>query len=159
MIVIVVADHASRITIKGLDSYSEVGMEACAGPKIEIQVPLSPAECSRVRRVVSCLALAALDDPVAVDDIELAIGEAFTNAVKYGQEGRATVYVDLSMPKVLTLEMIYLGADFDTTVTYPDDVESADGGFGRFIMSRMLDDMDYSFEDGHTILRMRRTRR
>ena len=103
--------------------------------------------------------MAALDDPVAVDDIELAVGEAFTNAVKYGRHGRAAVYVDLSMPKVLTLEMVYLGADFDTTVTYPDDVESADGGFGRFIMSRMLDNMDYSFEDGHTILRMSRSRR
>jgi anti-sigma regulatory factor (Ser/Thr protein kinase) len=134
-------------------------MESFTGPKIEIQVPLNPAECSRVRRVVSCLASAALDDPVAVDDIELAVGEAFTNAVKYGRHGRATVYVDLSMPSVLTLEMVYSGTDFDTTVTYPEDVRSADGGFGRFIMSNLLDDMDYTFEDGHTILRMRRSRR
>jgi serine/threonine-protein kinase RsbW len=144
---------------EGLHNYSEVSMETCTGPKIEIQVPLNPAECSRVRRVVSCLALAALDDPEAVGDIELAVGEAFTNAVKYGRHGSATVFVDLSMPRVLSLEMIYLGADFDTTVTYPNDVRSADGGFGRFIMSRLLDQVDYSFENGHTILRMRKTRR
>lgn len=132
-------------------------MDACTGPTIEIQVPLNPAECSRVRLVVSCLALAALNDPVAVGDIELAVGEAFTNAVKYGRHGRATVYVDLSMPRVLSLEMIYLGTEFDTTVSYPDDVHSAKGGFGRFIMNRLLDRMDYSFENGRTILRMRKT--
>ncbi len=134
-------------------------MEESTGPRIEIQVPLNPSECSRVRRVVCCLASAALNDPVAVGDIELAMGEAFSNAVKYGRHGLATVYVDLSRPKVLTLEMVYPGADFDTTVTYPEDVHNASGGFGRFIMKRVLDMMDYSFEDGRTILRMRKTRR
>lgn len=134
-------------------------MEGCTGPRIEIQVPLNPAECSRVRRVVCCLASAALNDPTAVGDIELAIGEAFSNAVKYGSHGRATVYIDLSMPRVLTLEMIYPGTDFDTTVTYPEDVQSANGGFGRFIMNRVLDNMDYSFENGRTVLRMSKVRR
>ncbi len=133
-------------------------MKSCAGPKIEIQVPLNPDECSRVRRVVCCLALAALGDPVAVGDIELAVGEAFSNAVKYGDHGRATVYVDLSMPSELSLEMVYPGANFDTTVTYPENVEEANGGFGRFIMNRVLDRMDYTFEQDRTILRMRKTR-
>ena len=134
-------------------------MDSGAGPRIEIQVPLNNAECSRVRRVVSCLASAALNDPAAVDDIELAIGEAFSNAVKYGTHGLATVFVDLSTPRVLSLEMIYPGRDFDTTVTYPADIENGNGGFGRFIMSRLLDRMDYSFEDGRTVLRMRKARR
>ncbi len=134
-------------------------MEACTGPRIEIQVPLNPSECSRVRRVVSCLASATLDDPVAVCDIELAIGEAFSNAVKYGDHGRATVYVDLSTPRVLSLEMVYPGTDFDTAVTYPQDVTGATGGFGRFIMNRVLDNMDYSFENGRTVLRMKKIRK
>ncbi|MBP6965678.1 MAG: ATP-binding protein [Armatimonadetes bacterium] len=133
-------------------------MDPGTGPKIEIKVPLNPAECSRVRRVVACLASAALDDPIAIGDVELAVGEAFSNAVKYGQQGSATVYIDLTTPKVMKLEMVYQGAGFDTTVKYPRDVEKASGGFGRFIMDRVLDMMDYTFEEGRTILRMSKTR-
>lgn len=133
-------------------------MESGTGPIIEIKVPLNPAECSRVRKVVACLASAALDDPIAIGDIELAVGEAFSNAVKYGHQGSATVYIDLSTPKAMTLEMVYQGSGFDTSVKYPQDVEKANGGFGRFIMNRVLDMMHYTFEDGRTILRMSKSR-
>jgi len=127
-------------------------MEACRSAGTEIQFLLDAAKASRIRKVVSCLASATLRDPLAVGDIELAIGEAFSNAVKYGLGGKASMRIDISEPENIAVEMTYPGKGFDTTVTYPDDAESGDGGFGRYIMHQILDKMDYYFEDGCTIL-------
>lgn len=127
--------------------------------KTEMQVPLEAAKCSKVRKVVSRLASETLRDPPAVEDIELATGEAFSNAVKYGADGKASVRIDASQPDTLSVEMCYLGTGFDMEITPPEDLENADGGFGRYIMQQVLDGMDYSFEDGRTTLRMSKRRR
>jgi anti-sigma regulatory factor (Ser/Thr protein kinase) len=90
----------------------------------------------------------------AVDDVELAVGEAFANVVKYGCGGKVTVRVDASSACEFVVELTYPGDRFRTAVTYPSNRTSGEGGFGRYIMRRCLDRMEYRFRCGYTHLRM-----
>lgn len=126
----------------------------------EIQAPSDASECSRVRKIVCRLASATLHSRQATYDIELAVGEAFSNCVKYGaKDSRVSVRVVPSRPSAVTVEMDYPGERFDTDVKYPEDPHSGSGGFGRFIMREVTDSMEYFFENGRTILRFTRRRR
>lgn len=125
----------------------------------EIQMPSSAAECSRLRKVINRLASAALHNPCAVADVELAVGEAFSNAVKHGKRNaKVSVRVAAKPNRELAVEMAYPGLKFDTKVTYPKNVRKATGGFGRYIMQQVLDGMEYSFRNGYTTLRMTKRR-
>ena len=118
-------------------------------------MPSKFSESSRLRKLVCRLASAALHDPDDVADMGLVIGEAFSNAVKHGGEGgKVCVRVDTPTSRQLSIEMAYPGKKFDTTVTYPQDVLNAEGGFGRFIIHKIVDSMEYSFKNGETTLRM-----
>lgn len=119
----------------------------------EIQAPSSVKECSRLRRLVSRLASASLHSGDAAD-LELAIGEALSNAVKYGASGsKLVVLVDPSV-RELAVVLSYPGSRFDTHVKRPKDPSKAEGGFGRFIIRQIMDDMEYRFPEGRTILRL-----
>ena len=120
----------------------------------EIQICSDPAECPRIRRLVSRLATAKLRDRAAAGDITLAVGEAFSNAIKYGSQGKISVMVDAMSPREIVVEMRYPGGRFDTHIRYPSEPASGDGGFGRYIMDEVLDGMEYSFDDGCTCVRM-----
>jgi len=129
-------------------------------PITEIQLPSDAAECYRLRKVICCLASYALRDPDAVADVEVAVGEALSNAIKYGALGsKVTVRVEASLNYDLAIEMAYPGRRFDTAVTYPANPGSGSGGFGRFIMKQLTDSMEYSFKNGHTTLRITKRRR
>lgn len=124
----------------------------------EIQAPSSTAECPRLRKVVCRLAAAALDSSHAAD-VELAVGEAFANAVKYGKNsGKISVRIAAFPGRELAVEMAYPGSRFDTKIEFPKNVRSATGGFGRYIMQQVLDGVEYSFRNGYTTLRMRKRR-
>ena len=125
----------------------------------EIQMPSSPAEFSRLRKVVTRLASAELRG-IAAKDIELALGEAISNAVKYGRsDAKISVRVESLPDRKVAVELDYPGERFDARIKCPDDVRNATGGFGRFIIQQITDSMEYSFEDGHTRLRMTKRRR
>lgn len=128
-------------------------------PMTEIQAPSDVTECSRIRKIICLLAKAALRDPNAVADMEIAVGEAFSNAVKYGQEdGKVSLRVGAPTSREMAVEMAYPGRSFDTSVNYPQDVLTGDGGFGRYIMRQITDSMEYIFEADRTILRMTKRR-
>ena len=121
----------------------------------EIQARSEAAECRRLRKVVSRLAADALCSPHAVADVELAVGEAFSNAVKHGaRNSKVSVRVEAHAKRELAVEMAYPGRRFDTAVTCPTEIQDGRGGFGRFIMRQLLDGMEYSFRNGRTTVRM-----
>lgn len=129
-------------------------MRNCGYSVTEIQMPASPAECSRLRKVVMRLASSALRAN-AIEDVELAVGEALSNAVKYGQaDSKIAIRVETAPDHELAVELEYPGDQFDTCVKCPDDVRNATGGFGRFIIQHVMDNMEYRFEDGRTRLRL-----
>ncbi len=126
----------------------------------EIQMPSDASECSRLRKVVSQLTKATLHDSHAVKDVELAVGEAFGNAVKHGSDkNKVSVRLEALPRTEVAVEMVYASGAFNTAVTYPQNVLEGTGGFGRYIMNKVLDSMEYVFsEDGRTTLRMIRRR-
>lgn len=119
----------------------------------EIQMPSDAAHCSRLRRLVTRLASASLS-PDAVDEMELAVGEALSNAVKYGGGPTIQIRVEAMPWREIIVELDYPGGSFDTRITRPTDLRNAVGGFGRFIMRTVTNGMQYTFQDGHTILRL-----
>jgi anti-sigma regulatory factor (Ser/Thr protein kinase) len=125
----------------------------------EIQMPSRFSESPRLRKVVCHLASATLCDQKAAADVETAVGEAFTNAIKFGAEdGKVCVKVESPEWRALSIEMAYPGCDLDGSVRYPQNVLNAEGGFGRCIARKMIDSMEYSFEDGKTTLRITKRR-
>jgi anti-sigma regulatory factor (Ser/Thr protein kinase) len=131
-------------------------MQTADIPVVEIQMPSDASECYKLRKVVCRLATATLRDPGAVADVELAVGEAFGNAVKHGaKNGKVSVKVEPHRHRELAVEMAYSSGPFDTAVTYPQNILEGKGGLGRYIMRQILDGMEYSFDDnGGTTLRM-----
>ncbi len=125
----------------------------------EIQTPADAAECARLRKIVTRLASETLRSSYAAADVELAVGEAFSNAVKYGvRNSKVSVRVVAASKHKLSIEIAYPGSRFDTTVTTPQDPRNAAGGFGRVIMQHVTDSMKYCFKNGYTILRMTKRR-
>jgi len=116
-------------------------------------MPSSAALCGRLRKLVTRLACMSLR-PDAVDDLELAVGEAISNAVKYGAGPTICVRVEAFPWGELIVEFDYPGSSFDTRVTRPAEPRYSVGGYGRFIIRAVTDGMEYSFLDGHTILRL-----
>lgn len=124
----------------------------------EIQMPASHSECWRLRRLISQLAVASRFNPPDVADVALAVGEAFSNAVKYGtRNSKVRVRVE-DFDRELAVVLEYHGPRFDTSVRLPRDVTTARGGFGRYIMQQVTDGMCYEFYDGHTVLRLTKRR-
>lgn len=104
--------------------------------------------------MVTRLASTALQE-CALEEMELALGEAISNAVRYGvPDSKITVRVETLPSQEVAVELAYPGERFDTPITCPEDLSNATGGFGRFIIQQVMDSMEYSFENGRTRLRI-----
>lgn len=126
----------------------------CQPSVTEIQVPADLCESYKLRKIVSFLASGLLFNPSDIADVELAVGEAFTNAVKYGMgNSKVSVKVDSSSSREFAVELKYRGREFDTTVTCPEKPTHT-GGYGRFLMKQVTDGMRYRFKNGDTIVRL-----
>lgn len=124
----------------------------------EIQVPADLAESYKLRKIVTFLASGLLFDRSDIADVELAVGEAFTNAVRYGiGSSKVFVKVDSSSNREFSVELKYRGREFDTRVTCPEKPTHT-GGYGRFLMQQVTDGVRYYFKDGNTIVRLTKRR-
>jgi anti-sigma regulatory factor (Ser/Thr protein kinase) len=117
-------------------------------PMTEIQMPSKASESYGLRKAVCRLACASLSDPDAAADMELAVGEAFANAVEYGDEdAKVFIKVGASTRRSVSVEMAYSGCKFDTCITNPQDVLSPEASFGSFIMHEIADGAGFHFID------------
>jgi anti-sigma regulatory factor (Ser/Thr protein kinase) len=120
----------------------------------ELQMRSSLQECARLRRLVARMAARSLCKNAALD-MELAVGEALSNAVKYGSpDEMICVRIDLRAKHELAVDLYYCGNRFNTRVRRPAHPQTATHGYGRFIIRQVTDDMEYTFEDGRTHLRL-----
>lgn len=120
----------------------------------EIQMRSSLEECARLRRLVARLSARSLCEKAALD-MELAVGEALSNAVKYGSpDDMICVRIDSRAKHEFAVDLYYCGHRFNTRVTRPSHPETATHGYGRFIISQAADNMQYTFKDGRTHLRL-----
>jgi anti-sigma regulatory factor (Ser/Thr protein kinase) len=88
----------------------------------------------------------------AVDDLVLAAGEAFNNAVHHGRpEPDARIHVRaLSADQGVELVFDYPGDPFEVEAQPDAPSPLQDRGRGRFLMELLVDQVRYRFNDGRT---------
>ena len=95
-----------------------------------------------------------------VSEVQLAVDEACTNAIKYACSDKGDIIITCELQDndfVVTIR--YWGIRFDPSSVPPPDLE-ADldkrriGGLGIYLMRRLMDDVSYSFdaEKGNTLV-------
>lgn len=119
-----------------------------ADRRVSLRVPAETCQAARVRAFVRAFARSAGFSAEAVAEIELAVGEAATNAILYGCAGCApeaacvTVIAGATTkPALFFVEVWDPGAGFDPDTvrrTTPDDVDTP-GGRGLPLMGALMD--------------------
>jgi anti-sigma regulatory factor (Ser/Thr protein kinase) len=123
--------------------------------QVEFAVPVELAHGSVVRKMVRRLLETAEFPGDAVDDVILAVGEAFANAVAHGSGSRyeqvgITVRARRSS---VSIQLRYPGEPFDVTPPAAPDLEQLTGR-GRYLMMALMDAVEYDFPPGETIVRL-----
>jgi anti-sigma regulatory factor (Ser/Thr protein kinase) len=125
--------------------------------RVEFAVPVDLSHGSVVRQTVRQLLAATEFSEDAVDDVILAVGEAFANAVAHGSGSRyeqvgVCVWAER---RQLAIELRYPGEPFDPQPPAEPDLDQLTGR-GRFLMAALMDTVTYDFPPGETIVRMER---
>jgi anti-sigma regulatory factor (Ser/Thr protein kinase) len=125
--------------------------------RVEFAVPVDLSHGSVVRQTIRQLLAATEFSEDAVDDVILAVGEAFANAVAHGSGSRyeqvgVCVWAERWQ---LAIELRYPGEPFDPQPPAEPDLDQLTGR-GRFLMAALMDTVTYDFPPGETIVRMER---
>ncbi len=115
------------------------------GETIELEIPGSAEYVSIVRQAVEGVARRMCFDPVQVQDIKLAVGEACTNAVKYGCPSDQAHNVQVKCvvrEDGLMIEVCnnISGCARPHVPTQPDPLR--EGGFGLYLIRQLVDEVD-----------------
>ncbi len=92
-----------------------------------------------------------------LEDVKLAVGEASSNAVRYGHrhERREPIHVRCSFDgRALNIEIKDRGPGFDLAKVPEPSPELSEGGRGLYFMRMLMDEVDYSFEPDGTRVRL-----
>lgn len=118
-----------------------------------------PARFSSLNQVRNFVVQAAKDcgfQQGAVDSVELAVDEAFSNIIEHSYGGESQEKIECSCREKRDRLVIILkdcGKPFDPTII-PDPDLTADlnerkiGGLGMFFMDQLMDDISYEFTTG-----------
>lgn len=83
-----------------------------------------------------------------VDDVELAVSEACTNAIRHAVHADASAMVTVSFyvnEAQLIIEISDQGAGFDfDAVSLPDFDQHPEGGYGLYVIRKMMDEVLYT---------------
>lgn len=124
-----------------------------ASERLELAAAAAGARILR-RTLSEALARRQVDEQVA-GDFSLAVWEAFSNAVVHGKpkpDTRIQACIQF-MPDRCSVTLVYPGDPFNVTAPALPNQWST-GGRGRYLMATLLDELDYSFEDGVTRVRL-----
>jgi anti-sigma regulatory factor (Ser/Thr protein kinase) len=119
--------------------------------------PAELAYGSAIRQAIQCAAIDRRISPEDTADLVLAVSEAFTNAVRHGncRPGDCVWLAIQWLPSAVAIRMRYPGEQFEVHDPVLPPVGSQQGR-GRYIMSRLLDSVEYRFEGPWTELRLAR---
>ena len=121
----------------------------------KIVVPSSVCAAPTLRHAVLSFVDSLGVDELSKGEITVAVGEAFANAVKYGNGSSEVVVWLTACPESLLVDIEYSGEPFHAQRVHAPDVGSLpNGGLGRYLMQQFMDDVRYSFRNGRTYLRM-----
>ncbi len=118
-------------------------MAGSAG-QVELKIPRR-AEFVRLARMTACAVAAQLDFTYDVmKDVELAVGEACTNAVQHvADESCDEILVRFTIDgERLAVEVVDRGQGFDLAAVEQEGEEERIGGVGITIMRSVMDEVD-----------------
>lgn len=89
-----------------------------------------------------------------IDDLCVAVGEAFANVVRHGSDqGEDPVHLRVErLGDRLLVHFFYRSDPFNTSPEPPAPDDLAGGGYGLFIMRTLADVVEFEFENGSTHL-------
>lgn len=127
------------------------------GEIVDLEIPSSPEYVAIVRKAVEGIAQRMKFNIAQIDDLKVAVGEACTNAVKYGcprddaqnVEVRCVVRPDGLEVKIKNniqgFECLHIPAKPDL---------SREGGFGLYLIHELMDEVDISLNKKTAVVRM-----
>ncbi len=125
---------------------------------LEFAVPSQPNMISDIRHRVCRFARALSFTPEELDDIAVAVGEAATNAVKYGRDGSESPLIRVRLEaaggafRVLVSDT---GPGFDPATVCPPGFEDLkECGRGIFCMASLMDELAFHKLDPGTCVEM-----
>src|SRR4051794_2388539 len=128
--------------------------------RMAFAVPVDRSQSGVVRQTVRQLLETAGFLGDAAEDVLLALGEAFANAVAHGSRARSgQVGVSITAHRRhVAIVLRYSGEPFDTRSPAEPSVDQLTGR-GRFLMAVLMDSVTYTFPPGETIVRLEKTLR
>lgn len=124
---------------------------------IDITVESKPQEIRTLRNMVLRFAGNLPFTSDTLDDIELAVGEACSNAIRHGSPKGSEDTITLKCSKCerhLEIEVSDNGCGFNPAqVPSPNPNINTRGGMGIFLMHKLMDRVEFEFHSG-TVVRL-----
>lgn len=143
--------HLFEITAQFAVTSAETTKEASSKQSCCFELPSEIGTCSEIRNKICCFVSDIGCDPLVLDDVRLAVGEAITNAVRHGACDGKNIEINCSSDeKRITVTLRYLSTPFDPhAVPIPNPDLTPEGGMGIHFMKLLMDKVDYSYDDGY----------
>ena len=128
-----------------------------------ISAPSRPGAAAILRHQVMEFLKSSPFSSEELADVELAVGEASSNALKYGSPKGELDEVTVKCMKnehTLIVEISDNGGGFDPEAVSPLTPDGlAEGGMGIFLMRALMDTVEFEFRSGTTVRLTKRRRR
>ncbi len=150
------------MTGETLDQNLGLGVPAGVKEGLPIIVPANLSAIQVVREVVVAMAREMGFDEATVADIELCVGEATVNAVRYGSPNGVTDRLTvrfLDDQGTLVVEILDMGPGFELAgVPRPKAEQMRESGLGLFLMQSLMDYAVFSYPGGTKVRLEKRLR-
>ena len=127
------------------------------GEAMELEIPSAPEYVAIVRQAVEGIARRMHFDVDQIEDLKIAVGEACTNAVKYGsrQQGNGNVVVRcIVCSDALIVEIRNSVAGCESPeVPHEPDLDK-EGGLGLYLMRQLVDEVDLTWESEMAVVKL-----
>jgi len=136
--------------------HEETG-ELRQGEVVELEIPSAPEYVAIVRHAVEGIAQRMRFDAGQIEDLKVAVGEAYTNAIKYGCPRDDVHNVEVkcvvcSDGLLVEVRNSVAGCDQPEVPAQPD--LGREGGLGLYLIRQLMDEVDFQWDQGTAVVKM-----
>ena len=127
------------------------------GEAVELEIPSAPEYVAIVRQAVEGVARRMRFDAGQIEDLKIAVGEACTNAVKYGckQQGNGNVLVRcIVCSDALIVEIRNSIVECESPEVPCEPDLDKEGGLGLYLMRQLVDEVDLTWESEMAVVKL-----
>ncbi|MGB9620018.1 MAG: ATP-binding protein [Armatimonadota bacterium] len=127
------------------------------GEVVELEIPSAPEYVAVVRCAVEGIARRMCFDPDQIEDLKIAVGEACTNAIKYGCPRGDFNNVDIRCivceGGLLVEVRNSVAGCFRPEVPARPDLRR-EGGLGLYLIRHLMDEVDFEWDQNVAVVKM-----